>query len=477
MSSFRIPTTTFRRAIASVGLLGLAVLLSVPGAVAASPTPASFASIWPSAIGLEAVSWMVVSPAYSRTGVVMVVSTSMRCKTNCGHIWVTRDRGSTWRQAAASGWTNGRIAMGVDGNGKEVVFGSGNTAVLRSDDLGETWRAVGTGGMPTVKPSFGSDGAVAVANPSRDYVLTSAGASQVKGSAGTETDTQFSFPPAGGSFSALLGATDPRTHGLVVLQCDASLTCANATPLLGTSAFSGTVTMFPSTAYAQDGVVFAHTSTRIYKSSNGGLTFTPVSIVPKDDTNTSVPMMALGPGYAEASPRTLYSALFQVVGTGQDQRSSGGVFRSDDGGATWHSYGSPSVFDQGTFGVAATPDGRVFGGYVNGSGGAGLLCNPNGSGWRVSCADQKLAADPTPLPRGRPTPAANGKPATALNGASPGHGSVSSSPDPTVGATTSSFGGLKGTRAAWLAGGALLALALVFGGAVLIARRFKPGPR
>jgi hypothetical protein len=93
--------------------------------------------------------------------------------------------------------------------------------------------------------------------------------------------------------------------------------------------------------------------------------------------------MALAPGYGTAN-HTAAAAVLQIVGTGSQTRSGGGVYRSTDAGATWQAVGSPGLFDHGATAVAIAPDGRLFGGYLKDGGTVGLLCN-TGALWQVSC--------------------------------------------------------------------------------------------
>ena len=99
--------------------------------------------------------------------------------------------------------------------------------------------------------------------------------------------------------------------------------------------------------------------------------------------------MALSPGYSESDPNhQLYTALLQVfnptAGSPSPPHSSGGVYRSSDGGSTWAAVGAPGPFDQGASAVAVAPDGRLFAGYLAGQY-SGLLCSVDGQSWQASC--------------------------------------------------------------------------------------------
>jgi hypothetical protein len=120
-------------------------------------------------------------------------------------------------------------------------------------------------------------------------------------------------------------------------------------------------------------------------------------------------MFALAPGYGDksGSARTAWTAVFSVYQDKQNpkqSRAGGGLYRTDDGGVTWHTTASPGMFDGGAMSVAAAPNGRLFAGYVGGTtGNAGLVCSTDGGNtWQASCPKVGDAAnDPGPVPNQR----------------------------------------------------------------------------
>jgi hypothetical protein len=131
----------------------------------------------------------------------------------------------------------------------------------------------------------------------------------------------------------------------------------------------------------------------LLKSTDGGSTFAPLTVVSDNGAQaTATAMLALAPGYREAGPtRTLFAAVLQAyVPTTADKnnagRTAGGIYRSDDGGATWKSLGANGPVFHGASAVAVAPDGRVFAGWTDGSGHAGIACSVNGSAyWAQRC--------------------------------------------------------------------------------------------
>ncbi len=478
-----------RRALwVALGAVGL-IAWSVPGSAAtatSAPTPAPL----PSAIGSDSPSWIQVAPNYQRTGLVVVVATQAGTCTGsgCVHLWVSHDGGATWRRAKAAGFDGGRPVIAVDARGHDILFSGSGSAMLRSDDGGDSWVTVGPSGTPAVSPNFANDNTVAVGvSGGTDYLLDGKGQNSVSGSGGSLFDMSFmyapSFPNAGTFPPVLLTAEDKSSRLPVIQQCSASFVCHGSTTLAGAVVYSSPVTLLPSTAYASDGTVFAQSGRGIYKSSNGGTAFAAIPLGDPSATAVATPMMALAPGYKEAGPvRTAWVSVFEVFQNKSDPKSShtgGGVFRTDDGGTTWHSVGSPSPFDQGASSVAVGSDGRLFGGYLGMNGQTGLLCSTDGgNSWQAYCPKEGDAAnDPGVAAGAKPvvcttcsTPRAGATSVAQGNAAAPG-ASTTASPAAGSGGAAGTAGlseaGVKDPRQAsssltWLryAGGGVLALVL-----------------
>ncbi|HZS12995.1 MAG TPA: hypothetical protein VFC09_00215 [Candidatus Dormibacteraeota bacterium] len=438
-----------------LAVTGINVAAATPTAAPPTPTPTPP----PSAVGNEAVIWIAVSPAYEQTGTVVAASASLSgcpSKTNCSHIWVSRDGGYTWKQAAAQGWAGIHPLIAVDGAGHETLFGAANNGVLRSDDYGNTWRAVGpNGGTPTPAPSYAHDQAIAVAGSS-DYVLRGSQAQHVSGSGGAMGDSDFayspSFPQGGGNPPALLGGSDPKTGLPAVQTCDTNLTCSGTAVLNGAGPMAGPPNLYLSTGFASDGVAFAQTASGIFKTTTGGRTFAPVPVGLSGATATSTAMLALAPHYQESGTRVAYAAVMQVFGSGKSMKRSGGVYRTSDGGTTWKAVGSPSPLDDGALAVAVAPDGRIFGAYLTNQGQGGLLCSTDGQTWRAFCpavgshgavqgarSGGCSAACASAAPgAASPTPdagSAQGAASATSNGAGPGNGAAALTGSASTGST------------------------------------------
>jgi photosystem II stability/assembly factor-like uncharacterized protein len=388
------------RAALSALIAAVAGSFAAPGLAlaAATPTPAPY----PSAIGNELPLWIAVSPLYATTGLVLEMSSPQtQCQQDCVHLWRSLDGGYTWERLHPTGWSQGNFVITADAAGRETVYTNAGSAMLKSTDKGQTWTSTGPGGTPAAVPSGG--GAVGVAVPSgNDYVLQPTGAqTSVPGSRKGGVDLGFayspSFPSTAGSYSpALLLSENSSSGALMVFRCDTSLSCT--TPTVVGSASTGMTApssrLYPAGDYAASGSVFLFTQRGLLKSINGGATFTPLTVVSSSDpqTTTATPMMALAPGYTETGPiRTVYVAVLQAyVPTTADKnnppRTSGGIYRSQDGGATWSSRGANGSIFHGASAVAVAPDGRLFAGWTDGQGHAGIVCSRDGGGnWGQRC--------------------------------------------------------------------------------------------
>jgi hypothetical protein len=386
----RRPAGRAGRLLPAVALATVALGASVPFARAAAP---------PSGLGDQSVFWIAVSPAYQHTGLLLAETTPFSsCTGNCTQLWASHDGGATWAQSPAAGWQQGRPVIVVDSAGREVAFAASSGGLQRSDDQGASWHGVGgPGALPAPDPAFARTAMVAVAsgNTSGDYALHGSTSQPVNGSGGSITDLSFAlsptYPGGGGFAPALLSGADTSSSLPVIQRCTSALSCTGRTTLTGATNFSAPVTLTLAPDYAQSGAVFAQSGRGIYKSVDGGNNFAPLPIADgAGSATTATPSLALAPGYRDRGPQhTLFVSVFSVKPDPTNPRTGGGIYRSDDGGATWRTVGSPSPLDSGSTAVVVAPDGRVFAGYIGSSSAGthgGLLCSTDGGGsWHATC--------------------------------------------------------------------------------------------
>jgi len=423
-----------RRRLLAVSI-ALSIALLAGGCTASAGTaasgPTSTVNPQPNTVGSEAIIWIAVSPIYTRTGTVVAASASLGgCQppNACLHLWVSHDGGFSWSKAGGHGWTGTRPVIASDSSMHEVIFGDARSGILRSDDYGNNFRVVGSGGgNPTPQPSYSRDQAVAVAGPA-DYVLRGAQIEKVVGSNGVMADSSFAFGSDASGTSAnapaLLAGSDPTTGDPAVETCDATLACSGAT-IFKDALATGAPALYLSSTFATDGTVFAQTGSGIYKSTTGGHSFTRLPVpLSQAGATSSTSMLALAPNYRETGPtRAAYVAIQNVMGSGANATSSGGVYHTTDGGETWSDVGSPSPLDGGALAVAVAPDGRLFAGYLNSQGQGAFLCSADGDRWVSSCPSTSSVAGGVPGTTG-PSCATG---ACSATGATPPHSGASPS--------------------------------------------------
>jgi hypothetical protein len=422
---------------------------------------------------------IAVSPIYDRTGLVVAQGLAANCSKNCQRLWVSHDGGAGWQEAAASGYQWGiPLSLVVNPQGKEVVLAaaSGSGGVQFSEDGGQTWQSTGVAGRAAPAPSYGHDGTVAVAGGQSDTLLTAQGRQTIAGSSGAYSDQQFAYMagyPSTGTYSpALLGAIDTRASNSVVLRCDASLKCASAFTLPGTTLYSGPADLLPAGDYANTGAVFARTATAVFKSSNGGATFTPLSPIPTSvGAVNGYSAMALAPGYRESGPvRTVFVAAIQIPASSSGlNHSVGGVYRSDDGGKTWSSVDGGSDLRDGALSLAIAPDGRIFAG-ASGGGDAqtGLLCSDDAKTWQPTCSPRgPLAAGGAAKGASRTAAAAPPAVAGASGNNSSGVGSATATDNGASAAGQSEAGSARNVEALSSTRGSSRSPGLIIAGAIL----------
>ncbi|HEV3231295.1 MAG TPA: hypothetical protein VG245_03470 [Candidatus Dormibacteraeota bacterium] len=468
------------RRTALVGLaLGLAVV-GGPAALAASPAPKPPPP--PSGIGSRAVFWMAVSPAFKSTGLVAALTAGGASSGSGQALWVSHDGGYSWAQSPATGWSGGRFTILADAAGKETMLAGSGSQLERSDDGGTTWTRAGDPGGPTAAPSYATDGTVAVAG-AKDYVYHAGQPAQpVTGSGGAMKDQYFmyspSFPSAGIYPPVLLTGGDPGNGLPRIQQCSADLTCTGNTTLAGAVTFSLPVTLYPSSTYVTDGVVFAQSGRGIYKSADGGRSFAPLTMGEAGAEATATNMLAVASGYSEGgSNKSAYAAVLQIYQDAahpKDAHSSGGIYRTTDGGVTWSRIGSPSPLDKGATAVALAPDGRLFAAYLGMGSGQGLLCSSDkGSSWHASCSKVGTAAKTgsSGSASGRNTSAQTCTGSPCLNpsaSAVAGAGSTSGGANGSAGAGGAGSAAGTGLTPARLASAAGSPLGIVGGGVLLL---------
>lgn len=230
----------------------------------------------------------------------------------------------TWRNIGP--WRGGRVTAvtGVAGQPMTYYFGSAGGGLWKTGDGGTTWRSLGDGQFGT-----SSVGAVAVAPSDANVIYVGMGEAQIRGVTTSHGDGVYRSTDGGESWSHLGLA---RTHQISRLRVHPD------DPDLVYLAAQGN----PWRPNAERG---------IYRSTDGGRSWLRVLEV---DTKTGASDLALDP----TNPRVLYAALWQhrrrpwVVESGGP---GSGLYKTTDGGDTWQRLEEGLPTPLGKVGVAVSP--------------------------------------------------------------------------------------------------------------------------
>jgi xyloglucan-specific exo-beta-1,4-glucanase len=166
------------------------------------------------------------------------------------------------------------------------------------------------------------------------------------------------------------------------------------------------------------------TNSGIWHSTDSGATFTKLS-------NVSA---ALNIGFGKAAPGQSYLALYAIATVGGAQ----GIFRSDDGGATWIQI-NDAQHQWGNIGQAITGDPRVYGQVYVGTNGRGIMYGNPAGNVTPSPSPSATSASPSPTRTTSPSP-------------SPSPTTPSPSPSPTTSGTALACHVTYATQSQWPGG-------------------------
>jgi len=235
-----------------------------------------------------------------------------------------------WRQIGPNRAGRGRAAVGVPSQPNVAYVGFDNGGVWRSTDYGNNWEPIFD------KESTGSIGAIAVSpsNPNVIYVGTGAGIIRPDLATG---DGIYKSTDAGKTWTHL---------GLFDSQMIAQIDVDPRNPDRLFVAVLG----HPYGPNAERGV---------FRSTNGGKTFEKVLY---KDEYTSANDVRIDP----SDPNVVYAALWQQQQTFYEANSfggsSGGIFKSTDGGSTWKQLkdGLPTEILQANLAIAPSNSNLVY---------------------------------------------------------------------------------------------------------------------
>ncbi len=229
-----------------------------------------------------------------------------------------------WRNVGPFRGGRATAVVGVPSQPRTYYMGATGGGVWKTEDDGLTWRNVSDGFVKT-----GSVGAIAVADADPNVVYVGMGEAPVRGVATAHGDGVYKSTDAGRTW----------THSGLEATRHISAIAVHPTN--------------PDVVYvAAQGSPWRPTVDRgVYKSTDGGRTWTRVHFV---DQSSGVSALAMD----ATNPRVLYAAYWDHQRTPWQVRSGGpgsGIYKTTDEGATWTKLtaGLPAVM--GKIGVAVSP--------------------------------------------------------------------------------------------------------------------------
>ena len=288
-------------------------------------------------------------------------------------LYRSTDAGHSWHKLPGAGFTEGRLLVApsypVD---PTILVARGGLPLLRSDDDGEMFR-------PTTASTLGTAAALVPGfGPGRRRVLLATPA-VVEYDVDTERSGAPSAAPAAAKIgglaptarfpldpTVLVGGYTRSSSGFVgaVFRCDRSAIAPCEQTVLPGSATAPGIHVSSSVP----GAVLAHAVEALYRSSNGGLTFSRVPLPPGYKVETAV----------DGAPGELLLAATKPANA-----PGSGILRSTDGGVTWTPLGTTTPLASGAKTVLRLANGRIL---VATHPDGGLLCSTdNGATWAPRC--------------------------------------------------------------------------------------------
>jgi photosystem II stability/assembly factor-like uncharacterized protein len=293
-------------------------------------------------------------------GVCATLGSSVRAQTT--GFDSTFFRGKAWRNIGPNRGGRSIAATGIPSRPNEYYFGAVGGGLWKTIDGGETWNPVTDGQLRS-----SSVGAVAVSESTPDVVYVGMGETEFRGNI-MQGDGVYRSTDAGKTW---------KHAGLGAVQAVARIRVDPVNPdLVYLAAF---------------GKPYAPSAERgIYRSKNGGKTWERVLF--RNDSTAAVDL-AIDP----RNPNVLYAALWQAYRTPWTMSSGGagsGLFKSIDGGDTWVELTRNPGLPKGVIGkIGVAPSGaapnRVWAIVENDSGGV-FRSDDGGATWKRTNAERKL---------------------------------------------------------------------------------------
>jgi RNA polymerase sigma factor (sigma-70 family) len=312
------------------------------------------------------------SPNYERDRTLFAAGRVPCQQSSCMVLFVSRDAGATWHRQGSEDFNGHTVLLPPSYPSDPRIFAMGDSGLEVSADGGDTFKVVvPLAGDVAISPLFNKQdpriliGATLVTEywANRDLAKPAA----LIGPAGTWLTIAFS-PAFADDNTIFVGGIRPDTTGKMrptVNRCAGSV-CEN---VVFTEGFDAPW-LRPSPSFARDNTVYAFTSHVLFRSVDGGTTFT-----------SSVPSFAVDGSFRDVL-MTRSGLVFAAV-TGSP-RTAAGLYRSTDAGLSWTG-GRISIrgFKSGVAKIIALSDGRLIALGAT----SGIACSgDDGRTWSARCS-------------------------------------------------------------------------------------------
>lgn len=273
-------------------------------------------------------------------------------------------RALQWRNVVPNRGGRTTTAVGVPGGPRVYYMGATGGGVWKTEDAGTTWRNVSDGFFKT-----GSVGSIAVFDGNPSIVYVGMGEAPVRGMMSSYGDGMYKSTDAGRTWTHI-GLEKTRQIARVLIHpTDANLVYV-----------------------AAQGSRWAPTEDRgVYRSTDGGVTWKRILFV---SPSSGASEIAMDP----TNPRILYATFWDSQRTPWLIRSGGpgsGIWKSIDGGDTWAQLktGLPALMGRIGLAIAPAAPSRVYALIEADSGGL-YRSDDGGASWRRTTGNRALLARP-----------------------------------------------------------------------------------
>lgn len=295
------------------------------------------------------------------------------CETECSVLFHSIDGGANWTKLPAKGLDAGTLLIPPDYPNDARIYALGPSGLQLSEDGGQTFAPVVAephgGSTAAISPGFSSGDPRILIGSSPGWVYNAERdmTTPFPGPFSASPYVNFTFADDGGK-TVYAGAVDFASGKgqAVVFRCTQD-GCGSGAELVGPAE---PPRMMVSRSGNNPGVVFAWNTNRLYRSADGGLTFSRLTSLPKVGAIREVVDDGAG-------------RLYVAAAAGPD--ATGGILVSTKGGTDWTRVLAGGPTDGGIAQLVTLSDGSLLAARTVAAGGGVLCSTDGGTTWASRC--------------------------------------------------------------------------------------------